>query len=62
MTIIITLTLLNLIALYYAYSSGKKHKENEILANGINNKNNNKYKRRIGDLEEIKKRLNDNEF
>ena len=62
MTTIITLTILNLIALYYAYSSGKKHKENEILANGSNNRNRNRFKNRIGDLEEIKKRLNNNEF
>ena len=59
MNTIITLIIINLIALYYAYISGKKHKENEILANS--NKNNNKYKR-IGDIEEIKRRLNDNEF
>ena len=59
---LITLTILNLIALYYAYNSGKKHKENEILANGNRSNNRNKSKRRIGDLEEIKRRLNNNEF
>lgn len=59
MTTIITLVILNLIAMYYAYSSGKKRKEDETL---INYNSNNNKSRRIGDLEEIKRRLNNNEF
>ena len=59
MITIISLTIINLIALCFAYLSGKKNKENEILRNSVVKNKNNK---RIGDLEEIKNRLNNNEF
>lgn len=59
MTAIISLTIINLIALCFTYLSGKKNKENEILRNSVVKNKNNK---RIGDLEEIKNRLNNNEF
>ena len=57
MKVILVLLFLNFFALLLAYLSEKKHRREQFFQ--YNKKN--LYKR-VGDLNEIKKRLNENEF
>lgn len=57
----IIITILAIILICYVYRIGKKHGESAIISDIVKDMNNFNTER-IGDIDEIKRRLKDNEF